>query len=931
MAFRPKVNDIIHVDNKTLHFTEHPSAKGMPYGQTGRRATVYQVQDLHGAFYALKVFNLAFRSPIVEQQSRQIARFHTIAGLEACQRDVITPQMYANLLQVYPDLSYAVVMPWVQGTNWQEIILGRKPLDPDSSKVLATSFIHLMALLEQRGIAHCDLSGPNLIIDFDRKNSSIPVSLIDLEDLYAPGLIPPQKLPAGSAGYAHPQARSGVWSGEADRFAGAILVAEMLGWCDERVRRIAYGEQYFDPSEMQTTCERYQLLLQVLRERWGAQIANVFSQAWFAPTLAACPTFANWVRAIDPPPDPVELRAQIMRLERMGRWNEVLQTCDELLKLDGSQTEIWSIRARAQQAQKLDADILKAWDVAAKSGLTQDWEACLKLIISAELLGPDVVKYQAQKEQAEQEMDAALRLDQAEENINTRKWAEAEQLLLGITPIQPRYTPLRLKLDQVTRLEKEVDQNRLVAKQAIERQDWQTALSALAAIEKVQPLDSELLALKSQAETLETKVKELERKAKELQSKLTKAREHLNVGEFDLAEACVNEILQDFPKNPQALQILPEIQTRRSHYQTFQKAVKEYQDGNLEEALEILNTLPQNFENSFQLREQISQRLSWRKQLENERQKWHPKEVLSILKWRPKDETERPDLENWAMEMIGLEKAINEAYSQGDLSQLISLLENAPSDYPNRTDLLNQTRHRLEIQQIIREGLAAYDLDLINEVLEELPPNDKNYPELIQWSKREENLRAQINQTYQDINLVTANQLLEQMPEDHPLRRNFQEWLEHEKHIRERIMTAFEQYDLESLELIVNSLPENHPLKGPSQKRLNDEKERRKMLEQAQRVFDGEAVLKLLSEVDKDYPDYDQLEMWAEEELNRQENIRQALLDEDIEEIEKLLNGLPPTHPYTQDLQEWLENEQQPSSEEEKEQQERATEVKKNN
>jgi len=128
----------------------------------------------------------------------------------------------------------------------------------------------------------------------------------------------------------------------------------------------------------------------------------------------------------------------------MGRWNEVLQTCDELLKLDGSQTEIWSICARAQQAQKLDADILKAWDVAAKSGLTQDWEACLKLIISAELLGPDVVKYQAQKEQAEQEMDAALRLDQAEEKINSRKWAEAEQLLQWITPLQPRYAPLRL-------------------------------------------------------------------------------------------------------------------------------------------------------------------------------------------------------------------------------------------------------------------------------------------------------------------------------------------------------------------------------------------------------------------------------------------------------------------------------------------------------
>jgi len=74
----------------------------------------------------------------------------------------------------------------------------------------------------------------------------------------------------------------------------------MLGWCDERVRRIAYGEQYFDPSEMQTACERYQLLLQVLRERWGAQIANIFSQAWFRSDLSRLSSFANWARAINP-------------------------------------------------------------------------------------------------------------------------------------------------------------------------------------------------------------------------------------------------------------------------------------------------------------------------------------------------------------------------------------------------------------------------------------------------------------------------------------------------------------------------------------------------------------------------------------------------------------------------------------------------------
>ena len=920
MAFRPKVYDVIRIDNRVLRFNEHPSAKGMPYGQTGRRATVYQVQDSHGSLYALKVFNLAFRSPLIEEQSRQISRFQTIAGLEACKRDVLTPQTYANLIQEYPDLSYAVVMPWVQGSNWQEIILGRKPIDPEVSKVLATSFIHLMALLEQKGVAHCDLSGPNLIIYLNRKNSSIPVSLIDLEDLHAPGLIPPQKLPAGSAGYAHPQARNGVWSAEADRFAGAILIAEMLSWCDERVRRIAYGEQYFDPSEMQTTCERYQVLLQVLRERWGAMIATVFSQAWFAPTLDACPTFANWVRAIDPPPDPMEIRAQIARLERIGRWNDVLQACDELLKLDSTQTEIWSIRARAQQLQKTDAEISKAWNIAAESGQTEDWEACLKLITAAELLGPDVVKYQAQREQAEKELDTALRLDQAEDYINARQWTEAEQFLQGVTHVQPRYASLRVKLDEVARLEKEVSQNRLVAKQALEREDWQTALSAISAIERVQPLGPDLLAMKSQAEDLETKLKELERKAKDLQNKLTKAKEHFNVGEYDLAEDCVNAILGDFPKNPQALQLLTDITTCKAHKRALQKAIELYQDGNLELAAEILDTIPQDFENSVHLREQVNQRLSWRNQLEHERQLWHPDEVLNILRWRPKDEAEHPDLEKWATEMVALQKEIDEAYRRGELSKLVLLLDNAPADYPNRTFLLDQTQHRLEIQQLIQIGLAAYDLDLINDVLEELPPNDKKYPELVQWKRQEENLRAQINQAYKETNLIAGRQLLDKVPEDHPLRANFQEWLEREEKIQNQILTALEQYDVKSLELIVNSLPENHPLKNSSQKRLNAEKERQQTLIQAQKVYDGETILRVLSEVEEDYPNYLELKNWAEAELDRQNCIRQVLLDGEAEKIEELIKGLPKNHPYASELQEWLENERKNQSEKEKRQ-----------
>lgn len=101
----------------------------------------------------------------------------------------------------------------------------------------------------------------------------VPVVLIDLEGFYAPGMIQPQALPSGSAGYAHQQAAGGLWGLKADRFAGAVLLAEMLGWCDGAVVNAACEESYFEPAEMQRECPRAQLLEESLRRTWGDGVA----------------------------------------------------------------------------------------------------------------------------------------------------------------------------------------------------------------------------------------------------------------------------------------------------------------------------------------------------------------------------------------------------------------------------------------------------------------------------------------------------------------------------------------------------------------------------------------------------------------------------------------------------------------------------------
>jgi serine/threonine protein kinase len=296
MPFRPIVNQTLVIDQTEYRVCAHPSAREMPYGQAGRRATVYQLVDSSSNYYALKVFTPAFRSAQIYEGAAGLRPFAALSGLQVCARSVLHPGQQAALLQAQPDLTYAALMPWVRGETWSEVILSARPLSTEQCHKIASRLLEILLAMEANQLAHCDLSGPNLLVDL--RTDAPGVALVDVEEMYAPGLQRPARLPAGSAGYAHQEAHSGLWKASADRFAGAVLLAEVLGWCDERVRRIPCGEQYFDPNELQANSDRYTLLLRVLRERWGDAVAQAFARAWFSATLEVCPSFAEWAAAL---------------------------------------------------------------------------------------------------------------------------------------------------------------------------------------------------------------------------------------------------------------------------------------------------------------------------------------------------------------------------------------------------------------------------------------------------------------------------------------------------------------------------------------------------------------------------------------------------------------------------------------------------------
>lgn len=196
MPFRPNINDCLF---RNYRFTEHPAAPGMPYGQTGRRATVYQLQSDQGGLHALKVFTAAFRSSYVAESADRLRAFSGLPGLKVCQRAVLSPQRYSPTIQQYPDLLYAALMPWAEGTTWQELMLTGYSLTAQQSLALARELLTILTNMEAHRLAHCDLSGSNIMVQLQ----PLVITLVDVEDLFGSGLQRPEKPPGGSAGYAH--------------------------------------------------------------------------------------------------------------------------------------------------------------------------------------------------------------------------------------------------------------------------------------------------------------------------------------------------------------------------------------------------------------------------------------------------------------------------------------------------------------------------------------------------------------------------------------------------------------------------------------------------------------------------------------------------------------------------------------------------------
>lgn len=303
MSFQPQPGDTIIIHDTEYRFGEHPAAPGLVYAQAGRQGVIYQLLPPQGnaaEAKALKVFNPKYRIPSMVYQSELLESYSVLAGLRVCSRLVLTPEKNGGLIHQHTDLLYAVAMPWIYGPTWLDIVAERRMLTRKQSLLIAKSLARICSGMEQRGLAHCDLSAPNIMLPFfsevKQNANASPIQLVDVEQLYSPKLDRPDVLFSGSPGYAaHRTLLSGMWSAYADRFAGSILLAEMLGWSSPQIVEKSWGESYFDQREMQTSCDRYEVLKRELQKLYGNKVAELLARAWASQDLSSCPTFGEWL------------------------------------------------------------------------------------------------------------------------------------------------------------------------------------------------------------------------------------------------------------------------------------------------------------------------------------------------------------------------------------------------------------------------------------------------------------------------------------------------------------------------------------------------------------------------------------------------------------------------------------------------------------
>jgi serine/threonine protein kinase len=299
MSFEPEPGTRINLGTENIQFIPlepRGPTSVFVYAESGREGIVYKVSNGR-QFYALKVFYPQLRDKRLLETTEKLSRFKELEGFRVAERKVIDQETHPRVVNEHPDLNYAVLMPWIEGTVWGNLMIDTDAyLHRGSYFQIVQALARVVCNLESQGLAHCDLSNNNFLIAPDYSS----IQLVDIENMYAPGMPhPTPDISYGTIGYRTPWiAEHGLWGPDSDRFAFAILCSEICTWHNKEIRENkAESSSFFAEDEIGEICERYTLMIKYLGDL-NQRLAILFEQAWRSKDASQCPSVSQWMHVI---------------------------------------------------------------------------------------------------------------------------------------------------------------------------------------------------------------------------------------------------------------------------------------------------------------------------------------------------------------------------------------------------------------------------------------------------------------------------------------------------------------------------------------------------------------------------------------------------------------------------------------------------------
>lgn len=299
MSFEPKPGMHILIGDEDIEFTSLETNKSPSiyvYAEEGKESTVYRVAK-GSTNYALKVFRPAYRHKRLITTVKQLNILKNLDGLAAADRIIIESQTYPDLIKLYPELSFSILMPWIQGRSWGRIIEDNSDLQFEDYLKIVKSLSRVMTNLERYELAHCDLSHNSFMID----SSFSSIQLYDLENMYGRNMPRPvPELSYGTPGYRSRWiAENGLWDAKSDRFAFAILCSEIITWYNKSIRdNKARVDSFFAEEEIGNITPRYNFMMYCLGQL-NPKLPELFQRAWCSTALDQCPAISDWYEIIE--------------------------------------------------------------------------------------------------------------------------------------------------------------------------------------------------------------------------------------------------------------------------------------------------------------------------------------------------------------------------------------------------------------------------------------------------------------------------------------------------------------------------------------------------------------------------------------------------------------------------------------------------------